>query len=73
MKNKIPRKLSLVKYISSEALNPNTGLVNNRIYIFLGEISNMPEHCVVIEHKSTHKIFSGYHTNNFVELNEEEV
>ena len=40
-------------------------------YIFLGEIPNMPGHCVVIEHK-TGKIHSGYHIENFVEIPEED-
>jgi len=43
----------------------------NQVYIFLGEIAQMPGHCIVIEMKSG-KIFSGYHTENFTELTEEE-
>ena len=41
-------------------------------YIFFGEIPNMPEHCVVVDTK-TGKISSGFHTDNFVELTDDEV
>lgn len=40
-------------------------------YIFLGEIVQMPGHCIVVSMK-TGKIFSGYHMNNFIELTEDE-
>ena len=46
--------------------------LKERCFIFLGEIPNMPEHCVVIGNV-TKKIYSGYHITNFVELNEYEV
>ena len=37
------------------------------VYLFFGEIPNMPGHCVVACHK-TGRIFSGYHTENFAEI-----
>ena len=40
-------------------------------YIFFGEIPNMPDHCIVADYK-TGKIYSGYHTDNFVELTDDE-
>jgi hypothetical protein len=40
-------------------------------YVFFGEIPNMPGHCVVADHV-TGQIFSGYHTENFVEIDEDE-
>lgn len=40
-------------------------------YVFFGEIPNMPGHCVVADQRSG-QIYSGYHTDNFVELAEEE-
>jgi hypothetical protein len=40
-------------------------------YVFFGEIPNMPGHCVVADYRSG-QIHSGYHTDNFVELREEE-
>ena len=41
-------------------------------YLFLGEIANMPEHCVVAEQR-TGRLFTGYHTDNFVEIPDDEV
>jgi hypothetical protein len=67
---KIPRILSIVrfdfeclpkKYHSKYPFHINTRL------LFLGEIPNMPEHCVVIELESG-LIYTGYHTENFVEI-----
>lgn len=40
-------------------------------YIFLGEIPNMPDHCVVISHRLG-TIFSGCHIEDFRELTEDE-
>jgi hypothetical protein len=37
------------------------------MYVFFGEIPNMPGHCVVADHRTGH-IFSGYHTENFTEI-----
>jgi hypothetical protein len=41
------------------------------VYIFFGEIPNMPGHCVVCDFK-TGEMFCGYHTGQFIELSEEE-
>jgi diadenosine tetraphosphate (Ap4A) HIT family hydrolase len=75
-KIKVPRKLSLVGFVS-KGFDPeyikSLPFKEHRVYIFLGEIPNMPGHCVVVEHKNHHQIFSGYHTDNFVELTEGEV
>ena len=43
----------------------------NKVYIFLGEIFQMPGHCIVVEMK-TGKVICGYHTENFIELTEDE-
>ena len=40
--------------------------------IFFGEIPNMPGHCVVADHR-TGRVYSGYHTENFAELADDEV
>jgi hypothetical protein len=42
------------------------------VYVFLGEIPNMPGHCVVAEHPRG-KIYSGYHTEYFAEIPEDQV
>jgi hypothetical protein len=41
--------------------------VEGRSYVFFGEIPNMPGHCVVADHQ-TGQLYSGYHTDNFVEI-----
>jgi hypothetical protein len=72
---KIPRKLSLVRF-KAEAIPPSYlrkyPFKAGRAYLFFGEITNMGGHCVVEDHR-TGKIYSGYHTENFVELTEEEL
>ncbi len=45
-------------------------IMNEKIFIFFGEIPNMPGHCVVSGHESG-KIYSGYHIDSFQELQEE--
>lgn len=42
------------------------------IFIFLGEIPNMPGHCVVIG-KNSGGTYIGYHTSDFRELTDKEV
>ena len=51
---------------------PKNLLLEDEIFVFLGEIPNMPEHCVVAGHKSG-RVYSGYHATNFQELDEDEV
>lgn len=60
----IPRNFSLVK--SKHDFGDN-----NKIFIFLGEIPNMPDHCIVARKDGS--FLFGYHTDNFVELTEDEV
>lgn len=43
----------------------------DKVYIFLGEIPQMPGHCIVVS-MNEGKILTGYHTENFIELTEEE-
>ncbi len=74
-KKRKPRKYSLVRW-DHEHLTPEMKakypFKEKGVYIFFGEIPNMPGHCVVSDHK-TGKIYSGYHTDNFVELKDDEV
>jgi hypothetical protein len=71
---RIPRKLSLVKF-NPKARPPssrrNYPFRAKETYVFLGEIPNMPGHCVVADYRSG-QIYSGYHTDNFIELTGEE-
>jgi hypothetical protein len=39
------------------------------VYIYFGEIPNMPGHCVVADHR-TGRLYSGYHAENFAEITE---
>ena len=58
----VPRQYSLVKDKYNDDL----------VYVYLGEIPNMPGHCVVVNNK-TKEIKSGMHIENYVELTEDEV
>lgn len=42
------------------------------VYVFFGNIPNMPGHCVVADH-GTGRVHSGYHTEWFAELSPDEV
>ena len=59
----VPRQYSLVR---------DKYLDRDMIYTYLGEIPNMPGHCVVVNNK-TKEIKSGMHIENYVELTEDEV
>ena len=70
----VPRRLSLVTFdftSMSKTFHRKYPLIAERPYVFLGEIPNMPFHCVVADHL-TGQIHSGYHTSNFVEITSEE-
>ena len=71
---RVPRKLSLVKFDASRVARGSRRKYPFRAgaaYVFFGEIPNMPGHCVVADRRSG-QIYSGYHTDNFVELTEDE-
>ena len=40
---------------------------NSYLFVYLGEIPNMPEHCVVVGLR-TGKVYTCYHTDNFEQL-----
>jgi len=66
---KMPRQYSMVKCIFSNDL-----FSKEKTYVFLGEIPNMPGHCVVVEYSDkAAKVFTGYHCDNFIELAKDEV
>lgn len=71
----MPRQLSLVKFeplLAPGSLRRKYPFRRGIAYLFVGEIPNMPGHCVVVNRK-TGKIYSGYHIENFVELEEDEL
>ena len=73
--SKTPRRLSLVrlkKRVSSEPDSQNLPFINDMPLIYLGEITNMPEHGVFAGYKSG-RIYSGFHIFQFVELKDDEV
>jgi hypothetical protein len=43
-----------------------------KAYLFLGEIPNLPGHCLVADAK-TGRIWTGYHTENFQEFARHEI
>ena len=79
MKNKInkwkmPRQYSLVKFNYDNVpieLHKDYPFKKTNTYIFFGDIPNMPGHCIVIDFK-TGNIFSGFHTDRFIEIPEDE-
>lgn len=74
----IPRQYSLIKLMPEykkwllDNVQGNSDLLGNDTFVFLGEIPNMREHCIVCA-KESGKILTGYHVGNFIELNEDEV
>ena len=73
-KIKMPRKMSLVKFDFDDVptdYHKSYPFTKGGAYLFLGEIVNMPGHCVLVCSK-TGQTFVGYHTDNFIELTEEE-
>jgi hypothetical protein len=72
-----PRQYSLVKVgkKQKEWLEANAGdspLLKDKAFIYLGEIPNMPEHCVVAG-VQTGLILGGFDIDNFVELSDDEI
>ena len=55
-----PRQFSLVRFVEDDVNYP---FKKDGVYVFFGEIANMPGHCVVADH-GTGRIYSGYHTDN---------
>lgn len=69
-----PRHLSLV-YFSAKCYpeqywNQYPELEEGKLYLYLGEIPNMPGHCVVVE-PNTNKFHVGYHTVLFTEMKDD--
>jgi hypothetical protein len=43
----------------------------NDDFLFLGEITQMPGHCLVMNHR-TGQLYSGYHSDNFILIPDED-
>jgi len=67
-RRRLPREYSLVRHVptygAKSGINPFS---RRQVLIFFGEIPNMPGHCIVADHK-TGRLYSGYHTERFVEI-----
>ncbi len=71
----IPRQYSLVKFDYDSMpveYHKSYPFIKDQSYVFFGDIPNMPGHCVVVNAK-TGQVHSCYHTDNFIELTEDEV
>ena len=69
-----PRNLSLVRFDFDSVprdYHDKYPFQPDRVYIIFGEIPNMPGHCIVADHK-TGQLSSGYHIENFLELDGDE-
>ena len=55
----------------SRAYHAKYPFIEGRSYVFFGEIPSMPGPCVVADHK-TGQILSGYRTDDFVEIPDDE-
>lgn len=70
-----PRQYSLVRFLFDQLpaeFHHKYPFSKDGVYVFFGEIPNMPGHCVVADH-STGRVYSGYHTEQFEELPEDEM
>jgi hypothetical protein len=70
-KRRAPRELSLVK-VAPRANGKRYPFARDLPLVYLGEIPNLPGHCVVAGSK-TGRVYSGYHIETFVELSSDEV
>ena len=65
-----PRQYSLVRFrfdsLPKEYLT-RYPFTPDGVYVFFGDIPNMPGHCVVADYK-TGQLYSGYHTESFEEV-----
>lgn len=69
--NEMPRQYSLCKCVTDLTEVLASHFIDD-MFIYLGEIPNMGGHCVVAGHTSG-RIYSGYHIENFEEIDDEDV
>jgi len=63
------QQYSLVKFNSAKAPVGDCGFKDGQKFVFLGEIPNMPGHCVVAD-LDTGVVHAGYHIENFEVIND---
>jgi len=69
------KSLTLVKFDFDgvpESYHKKYPFIDTDVFVYLGNIVQMPGHCVVTR-MSDGKIFNGFHTDSFIELEEDEV
>jgi hypothetical protein len=54
-----------------EGIDPSFTFVENECVLFLGEIKQVPGHCIVV--KQNGKVILGFHTDNFREPTKDEI
>jgi hypothetical protein len=70
----MPRQYSLVRFrfdLLQVEYHDRYPFTPEGVYVFFGDIPNMPGHCVVAD-RTSGRVYSGYHTESFAELPEEE-
>jgi len=70
----VPRQYTLVRFRFDQLpveLHGKYPFTADGVYVFFGEIPNMSGHCVVSDHR-TGRVYSGYHTEHFVEIAEDD-
>lgn len=70
-----PRQYSIVKFDYDnipEEYHHGYPFIPYRMYIYLGEIPNMKEHCIAMD-RFDGTMHIGYHIENFVEMTEDEM
>ena len=58
-----------MRFVAPEGYEDKYDFKNGQRFVFLGEIPNMPGHCVVAD-CDTGKVHSGYHIENFEVIND---
>lgn len=74
-----PRVNSMVRFaqwykdfcMESNSIPADSGFYSNEVFVYLGEIVNMPGHVIVAGRDG--KVYFGYHPENFEEIPEEEM
>lgn len=75
-KRAIPRPYSLVRFdfdAFDSAHLVHYPFMKDRVYVFLGEIAQMPGHCVLADYQGiSGQVYAGWHTDLFIELTDDE-
>ena len=67
----VPQQYSLVRHVAAYGLKGASPFKAGQVLVFFGEIPNMPGHAIVADQK-TGKLYSGYHTERFEQIPDDE-